>query len=265
MNIKIEDVKKIAIEAGKIIEKYFYIEIDVNYKLDETPVTIADIETNNYLRKHLLELFPQAGWLSEEDKDEDSRLNQEYIWIVDPLDGTKDFSEKRPEVAISIALVKNNKPVLGCVYNPITKEGGVCSIEEGNHFWGFEKKDNHVNLDSSRIVVSRSEFDKGKLEVFHGINIIPLGSVANKLMRVAGGADDFYFSVSPKSEWDIAGGYALLESTGKIYQRFDNKPLIFNQEHIVINSGTLAGTESLVNQFKARFDNQLKNIAKKFI
>ncbi len=249
--IKTSDIKEILFEASLIIEKYFNMEIKINYKEDESPVTIADFETNEFLKKHLLELMPEAGWLSEEEVDNAERLKKEYVWVVDPLDGTKEFVEKIPDIAISVGLVKNNIPILGAVINPITKECGINNFDGGIDFWNIEKKEESLAIENAHMIVSRTEYKKGKIKPFESFykNIRPVGSVAYKLLRIAAGADHLYFSVEPKSEWDICGGISLINSVGKRYIRFDGEKNLFNQKDVRILSGAVAGSEIFVNKF----------------
>jgi myo-inositol-1(or 4)-monophosphatase len=260
--IKTSDIKTVLSGASEIILKYFRQETEVNYKLDESPVTVADYAANEFLKNGLLKLLPEAGWLSEEEKDNRQRLTQEYVWIVDPLDGTKEFVARVPEIAVSVALVKDNVPVLGGVMNPVTGEGGICSAWEGSHFFGFARKtENAPALEIASTIVSRTEYGKGKIKPFENRlkNIRPVGSVAYKLLRIAGGLDHFYFSVEPKSEWDICGGIALLTATGKEYRRFDAKENRFNLEDTTIFSGAAAGGRDLLEQFFSIFPETKKS------
>ncbi len=260
---KNKDLQEIVILAGEIVKKYFYEDIKVNYKSDKTPVTIADFETNEFLKKNLKELMPSAQWLSEEDKDNTKRLNAEYVWIIDPIDGTQSFIEKIPELSISVALVKNNMPFSGAVYNPIINQGGFSNgFDNEINFIGFENRKPETNLKDSNILVSNSEYKHKRVNNFLEIfpQISPIGSVANKLMRIAGGADDFYYSVHPKSEWDIAGGVALLVATNKRYVRFDNQEMIFNQENTIVDSGSVAGSEILIEEFFKNYSNLAKTV-----
>lgn len=268
--IKINDLKEIVISAGDIIKNYFYEDINdisVNYKQDKTPVTIADEKTNDYLRENLLKLFPKAGWLSEEDKDNRERLKSEYVWIVDPLDGTQSFVNREPDLAISVALVKEGIPVISAVYNPISLQGGFSnSFTNEVNFIGFElnEKPKQEYLDKCSILVSNSEFKSKKVEDFSKVftNIKPVGSVANKLMKIASGEHDFYYSVYAKSEWDIAGGIGLLNATGKKYERFDRKEIIFNQEIPIIDSGSVAGDKQLIDSFFKEYDYLAKTLVR---
>lgn len=255
--IKHETIKEILLEASKIIENYFNSNISFSYKSDNTPVTVADSETNVFLKRYLMSLIPNSGWLSEEEVDDKSRLTKEYVWVVDPLDGTKEFTNRVPEFAISVGLVKDNKPILGALINPITKEGGICSIWEDNMFFGFT--DQKPQSDFLSVIVSRTEYNDKRLgDLEKEIKLKPVGSVAYKLLRIASGQDDMYFSVYPKSEWDICGGIALLELSGNKYIRFDRKENLFNQENTRIESGAIAGKEKEILSLLNKFSDKLK-------
>lgn len=238
-------IKNLIVEAGSLVEQGFIHNTNSTSKTDGSPLTLTDTAVDSFLKQGLLKIFPEAGWLSEETSDNETRLNKEWIWIVDPLDGTKEFIRKIPELAISIGLVHANKVVLGAVYNPISKEG-CCSNSTGKKlFWGIEAltKD-HKELKDALILVSRSEFERDEIKPFEMIlrNLKPTGSIAYKLLKLAAGHGDLVFTVKPKSEWDICGGIGLLESMGAVYLRFDRKPCLFNQTDPRISCGAIAGT-----------------------
>src|SRR5438477_2059887 len=94
----------------------------VGSKGRDNPVTSTDLAADRAIKKMLMSAFPDYGWLSEETADSSDRLGRERVWIVDPLDGTKEFINKIPEFCVSIALAERGKPVLGVIYNPITRE-----------------------------------------------------------------------------------------------------------------------------------------------
>ena len=115
--------KVAARNAGKILMKYFSdSDKKVKYKSFNNPVTIADHEADQYIADFIGGEFPDDGWLSEETVDTPERLNKSRVWIVDPLDGTKEFIEGVPHFSVSIALVEDGYPVVGVIYNPYTKE-----------------------------------------------------------------------------------------------------------------------------------------------
>ena len=224
-------------------------------KADATVVTRADLEINALLKKKLLRLLPQAGWLSEEEADAPVRLQREFVWIVDPLDGTKEFARGIPETSVSVGLARAGCPVLGVVVNPIRNEGGAASIWEAPRFWGLAPRPACDFLEKMAVCVSRTEHEAGQAEAFARrlTGLAPIGSVAYKLLRVAAGAEHLYFSVEPKSEWDICGGVALVEAAGKRYKRFDGHPNTFNAPHPRILCGAVAGSEPAVGMFLSEF------------
>ena len=122
MNSNLNLAKEAAIEAGSIIMKYYQKDYDVHQKSYHNPVTTADKEADEKIKEILLSNNSDYGWLSEETVDSKERLSKKYIWVVDPLDGTKEFIEGIPNFVVSIALVEDNKPILGVLYNPETGE-----------------------------------------------------------------------------------------------------------------------------------------------
>ena len=109
-------------KAGEIIMQYYCDDYEIKEKGYHNPVTTADNEADSYLKSTLMSARPQYGWLSEETVDSKSRLSKEKVWIVDPLDGTKEFIEGVPQFVVSIALVEKGTPIIGVLHNPDTKE-----------------------------------------------------------------------------------------------------------------------------------------------
>ncbi len=244
-------VKDAILEAGEIIRRWYGSPVPVTLKGDGSPVTPADVETNAFLRHRLTQLLPDAGWLSEESKDDLARCSKEWVWVVDPLDGTKEFSRRIPEVATSIGLVRADTVVLGAVYNPLTGEGAISQLDKECEFWGIQGSSHPCSLPSEAVAcVSRSEIQDGSagpyLELFSQVR--PIGSAAYKLLRVAAGIEDLMLSVQPKSEWDVCGGVALLQSAGMVYHRLDSDPVRFNRRNPRILSGAVAGEEPLARE-----------------
>jgi myo-inositol-1(or 4)-monophosphatase len=246
-----------AVELAAGIARRYYGSIDAasRLKADASIVTQADIEINLLLKEELLSLLPQAGWLSEEEADGPARLDREFVWIVDPLDGTKEFARGIPETAVSVGLTQGGRPVLGVVINPIRNEGGAASIWQAPQFWGLTRRPTNHSLETMAVCVSRTEYETGRVAAHSARlkSLTPIGSVAYKLLRVAAGAEHLYFSMEPKSEWDICGGVALLQITGDIYERFDGRPLIFNASHPRIPCGAVAGSKPATEMFLSEF------------
>jgi len=205
-----------AIEASKtVFSRFTPGEIAAEYKAGHDPVTEADRELDDVLRKNLLR--DGEGWLSEESADDQSRLFKSRVWVVDPLDGTREFVEGIPEFCVSIAMVERGKPVAGGIYNPATNETFVGSVASGITYNGEPAHASQRNsLDGALVLASRSETKRGEWKEFESapFKIQPMGSVAYKLGRVAAGLADITFTLVPKHEWDVAGGAALVLSAG---------------------------------------------------
>ena len=205
-----------AIESSKtVFSRFTPGEIAAEYKAGHDPVTEADRELDEVLRKNLLR--DGEGWLSEESADDQSRLFKSRVWVVDPLDGTREFVEGIPEFCVSIAMVERGKPVAGGIYNPATNETFVGSVASGITYNGEPAHASQRNsLDGALVLASRSETKRGEWKEFESapFKIQPMGSVAYKLARVAAGLADITFTLVPKHEWDVAGGAALVLSAG---------------------------------------------------
>ena len=246
--------KTILIEAGGIVRRWYNTQTEVVIKGDGSPLTQADTEANAFLHAELGKLFPQAKWLSEESADDLSRLDAEWLWVVDPVDGTKEFVNRIPELAVSVGLVRHGRVFLGGVLNPIANEGGVGFVSGENEFWGFAPSvAPAAELAKATVSLSRTEVKRG--DILECVKTLgqarPVGSVAYKLLRVAAGVDDLTLSIQPKSEWDICGGVALLQSAKKKYIRLDGVETLFNQRDILITAGAVAGPEPLASAYCA--------------
>lgn len=231
-----------ALEAGReVLNRFTPGAIEAEYKAGHDPVTEADRAVDAVLKKHLLR--DSEGWLSEETIDNPSRLDKRRVWVVDPLDGTREFVQGIPEFCISIAMVEDGVPFAGGVCNPATDELILGSRETGVTYNGkpaqpSQRKDLHGAL----VLASRSEVKRGEWKKFESaeFNIRPMGSVAYKLGLVSAGLADLTFTLVPKHEWDVAAGAALVESAGGWVLKLDHTPLRCNQKNPLI-SGLLAG------------------------
>ena len=227
--------KKAARAAGEILRGYWRRGgYKIGSKGHDNPVTAADLEADRAIKKLLRDPSPGYGWLSEETVDNDDRLECRRVWIVDPLDGTKEFINGIPEFAVAIALVEDGVPVLGVTYNPIKRE----------MYWAARGVGCHLNtqrvrvtrkrtLKRATVLASRSETARGEWQVFGGmLKVSPTGSVAYKLAMVAAGKADATFTRSPKSEWDIASGAALVIEAGGTITDIKGREIRFNQRNV---------------------------------
>jgi len=229
-------VKSAARLAGEAILRIAQEDFETNQKKDRSFVTAADLEANRILKNLLTVEFPEYGWLSEETSDDHKRLGQQRVWIVDPVDGTREFVKKIPEFAVSVALVEQNRVVLGVVYNPSTGELFEAVRNSGAKLNGQVIMSDH-SLGAKPIVeASRSDLKKGKFEFLETLmEINPCGSIAYKLARVAAGRADGVLSLTPKNEWDIAAGVLLVEEAGGKARRCSGEPFVFNQRQTLVD------------------------------
>lgn len=219
--------------------------IETEYKIGHDPVTEADRAVDTLLRANLLR--DGEGWLSEESADDISRLEKSRVWVVDPLDGTREFVAGIPEFCVSIGFVENGRPVAGGICNPATKETIIGSIDSGVLYNGQPAHaSQRTNLQGAVILASRSEVQRGEWQPFQGgeYQIRPMGSVAYKLGLVAAGKADVTFTLTPKNEWDVAAGCALVESAGGFIATLDKRPLRCNNRNPLL-SGLMASSAKL--------------------
>jgi myo-inositol-1(or 4)-monophosphatase len=226
--------------ARAVFERFTPGEIDAEYKAGHDPVTEADRAVDAVLRQALLR--EGEGWLSEESADDLSRLDKSRVWVVDPLDGTREFVMGLPEFCVSIGFVENGRPVAGGIYNPATRETVIGSIDSGVLYNGKPAHPSQrASLPGALILASRSEVKRGEWQQFQGgdFQVRPMGSVAYKLALVAAGVADITFTLTPKNEWDVAAGAALVASAGGFVATLDNTPLRCNNRNPLL-SGLMA-------------------------
>ena len=231
-----------ALEAGReVLNRFTPGAIEAEYKAGHDPVTEADRALDAVLKKTLLR--DGEGWLSEETIDDSSRLSKRRVWVVDPLDGTREFVQGIPEFSISIAMVEDGVPIAGGICNPATDELILGSRDTGVTYNGSPAQPSQRHdLRGALVLASRSEVKRGEWKQFESaeFNIRPMGSVAYKLGLVAAGRADLTFTLVPKHEWDVAAGAALVDSAGGWTLKLDHSPLRCNQKDPLI-SGLLAG------------------------
>ncbi len=238
--------------AHKVFERFTLGAIEAEYKAGHDPVTEADRALDVVLRKELLR--EGEGWLSEESVDDLIRLEIRRVWVVDPLDGTREFVAGIPEFCASIALVEDGRPIAGGIYNPATNETFLGSIETGVTYNGkTANASQRESLNGAVILASRSELKRGEWKQFEDADfkIRPMGSVAYKLALVSAGLADATFTLVPKHEWDVAAGVALVESGGGFVSTLENGRLHCNQRDPLL-SGLIACGPRLADQLMSR-------------
>jgi myo-inositol-1(or 4)-monophosphatase len=206
------------------------------------PVTEADHAANAVLR----EILPQAGegWLSEESVDDADRLTRERVWVVDPIDGTREFIQGIPEWCISIGLLEDQVPVAGGIFNPATNELVLGSLETGVTYNGAAAAVTEPALEAPvSVLASRSEMKRGEWEAFVDarFQVKACGSVAYKLGLVAAGRVDATWTLVPKSEWDVVAGTALVRAAGGVVTLAGGEEPRFNKPKPLFPNYVAAG------------------------
>lgn len=248
-------LKSIVKEAGKsIIDIYNKDYIDIKLKDDLSPVTKADKLSNKIILEGLRELDSSIPIISEESElaPYSVRSSWEYCWLVDPLDGTKEFISKTDDFTINIALIKNNKPVFGLVYIPVTADLYWASLidNDSKAYWqnlldSNEKQEIHTKYEKNnlRIAVSKRHGCEDSLKKFlknKKYKLVYRGSTL-KICLIAKGEADLYPRFGPTSEWDTAAGHCILRAVGgEILSWPELKPLEYNNKDSIINPEFIA-------------------------
>ena len=251
MRSELNIAKEAAIEAGCIILNYYKADNEIQEKAYHNSVTTADREADSRLKEILLGERPYYGWLSEETVDSPDRLGKERVWVVDPLDGTKEFIEGVPNFVVSVALVESGTSIVGVLFNPVTNETFTAAQGEGAQLNGeaiqCAAKDNVKDM---VILNSRSETRRGLWEPYVGTfgELRAIGSVAYKLGLTAAGQADIFASLRPKNEWDICAGTCIIREAGGKVINLNGNNISFNQEKTLIEPGLIAGEIQAVDK-----------------
>jgi myo-inositol-1(or 4)-monophosphatase len=224
-------------------------------KSHDNPVTAADLEANAAICARLRAEFPGDSLLSEETADQPERLTAERVWIVDPLDGTKEFVEGVPQFSVSIALAVRGRPVAGCVFDPSTNESFWAAAGDGA-FLGDTRLavSRERSLAKCVVLSSRTEMKRGQVDSFRELvaRIEPVGSVALKLAWIAAGRADLWISAAPKSEWDVCAGDLLVREAGGTFAELARGERTYNQRDVLLQPLLAAGPRELVSEFQRR-------------
>jgi len=242
------------IQAGKAIKKYYKSDINISLKEDNSPLTQADLESNYVIKNSLLKINKYIPILSEESLiDWSIRKNWQTYWLVDPLDGTKEFIKENDEFTVNIALIEKNRPILGVIYAPAFKviyfsykDGGSYKlyIEEDKIIENYLDNSNKLQTsfktenDPLTVIYSRShsneELKQWLKENVKKYDLIQKGS-SLKFCNIAEGTADLYPRFKPTSEWDIAAGHIILIEAGGKLENIDQKEILYNTKKSIIN------------------------------
>jgi len=246
--IDVQDIVEIAKEAGLAVLKIYNQDFDVEYKKDNSPLTVADKNANDIIVNSLNKLpinsllKQSIPILSEEGRNVpyDERKNWDYFWLIDPLDGTKEFVKRNGEFTINIALIHKKTPVLGVVYSPVLN---VCYWAKSNE--GAFKDGKKLPLktkeqrDVYKIVASRSHMSSETKDFIGAIDtdkekvIVSIGS-SLKICLVAEGEANIYPRLGPTMEWDTAAAHAIVNESEGLFSRYiDNGAHLYNKKNLL--------------------------------
>lgn len=232
--------------------------IEASSKADHSPVTEADHAVNAVLRERLLR--PGEGWLSEESKDMPERMGCAATWIVDPIDGTIEFIKGIPEWCVSVGYAHQGRAIAGGILNPATGELVLGSLDTGVTYNGEPvRASNRIGVEGALVLASRSEVARKEWDCFSSsrFEVRPMGSVAYKLALVAAGKADATWTLSPKHEWDVAAGAALIAAAGGSVFTLKRQIPSFNQQSCKL-SGLVASGPQLADEVWRTIEPQLK-------
>jgi len=253
-SIRVDELLEIAIRAGEAIMEIYKQPFEVVTKKDGSPLTIADKNANKIITDYLFANYT-IPILSEENDDVSYEIRKDWkqLWIIDPLDGTKEFINKRREFTVNIALVEHGRPVLGIIYAPVFKELYYAVKNHGCFFvyqnvkakihsksaLQFQNKTfQKINKPHLKVILSRSHNDGFVLEDYiqqkdFTIQALAMGS-SLKFCRIAHGIVDMNIRMKPTSEWDTAAAQIILEEAGRQLVKYeDGTPLEYNKQDIL--------------------------------
>ena len=251
---------KAAKEAGDAILEIYQRDFDTHTKKDDSPITEGDLKSNEIIKKILSETEHMI--LSEEEDDDLSRLSENMIWIVDPLDGTSDFIDKTGEFTIMIALIKNKKPILGVISWPTEKtffvaQKGSGAFRYSNDEWHKISVTSISELSKCRTVGSRHHLSDREKFFIKKLGIEDFTSIGSSLKvgKISSGEAEAYITTTNKmKEWDSAASYCIIsEAGGKMTDMLGNditynNKNVFHQNGILVTNGLIHN--KIVEEFK---------------
>ena len=235
---ELDIAKKAAVKAGEAIMDIYNNakDMEIEYKDGDMPLTVADRAANEIIIRMLSETFPEYAILSEEEKDDRERLKNDCCFVVDPLDGTKEFIKRNGQFTVNIALSYLGKSIMGVIYVPVTRELYWASEENGAYLTSDGKTDRiHVSnrRDDIRVVMSSSHgcAEMDSLILKNNLtNYVRVGSSLKGCM-IAKGDAEIYYRFNPTMEWDTAAMQCIVEEAGAVFRQMDDTPMRYNREN----------------------------------
>lgn len=243
------DVIKIADEASEKVLHIYQSDFKVNYKEDHSPITAADIASHDIIVKGLRQISRDIPILSEEGAEIpwEERKKWRRFWLIDPIDGTKDFTQRTGEFTVNIAMIEDGEPVMGVVTAPALKEAFWGIKGEGAHMRDRTGRVHRIRVaepkDALRVVASKNHLNeetRAFIEALGSHETVQAGS-SLKFCRIAEGHADIYPRMGPTSEWDTAAAHAVLVAAGGKVQTPEGQPLVYGKENILNPNFIAAG------------------------
>ena len=239
------EIHEIAQKAGSVIMKVYNgaFESSIRHKADRTPVTLADLSAHESILNSLNKLNPTLPVISEEGIIPDYSIRKSYkrYWLVDPLDGTKEFIKRNGDFTVNIALIDDGKPIFGCVYAPASRDlfwartGKGAFLKRKGKVYKLKVNDFSLEEEGLRFACSRSYLSKATQKYISGFKnteLVQRGS-SIKMMMLAEGVADIYPRLGTTMEWDIAASQVILEEAGGSILKFSDKtPMEYNKKDL---------------------------------
>lgn len=268
--------KKAAYEAGKIILSHYDSDLKVEMKAGEEPVTIADKTSSKYIINVLEHHFPQDAIVSEECALPTGLAKEKRIWVIDPIDGTKEFIKHNGEFVVMIGLVREGQPVLGVVYQPVTNlmfwgiQNEGAFMQNGGATQTRLQVSNEGDLSQLRVAASRSYFGKEVQKMYQDLgiqNVIRSGSLGLKCSLIARQMCEIYFNLSNiTSCWDTCAPEVILKEAGGRISNLSGTRLTYTFSHVKNRNGVIATNgpihEYLVEQIQEMMTARTRQIMK---
>ena len=232
---------KIADIASQEVLRIYLTDFKVDYKADESPITAADLASHRVIVEGLRELSHDIPILSEEGADIpwEERKHWRRFWLIDPIDGTKDFTQRTDEFTVNIALIEDGVPVLGVVTAPALKEAYWGAQGEGAFKRDRTGAIRQISVaepkDVVRVVASKNHLNedtKAFIQKFESHKLVQAGS-SLKFCRIAEGQADIYPRLGPTCEWDTGAAHAVLNAAGGKVETLEGKPLVYGKEDVL--------------------------------
>ena len=255
-------------DAGAIAMSFFKNDVENWEKADNDPVSAADLAVDQYLKDELLGAFPVDGWLSEESvHDDPPKEDPDFIWVVDPIDGTRAFIDGHPHFTICVALVSGGEAQFGIVYNPAKDEFYEAQLNGGARCNDLPiTVSDHRMLEGCRMIGYRDMYnDRHWRRPWPKIEIAMVNSIAYRLMLVARGDHDACVNLKPQNDWDIAAAELILREAGGVCTNRQGDPYLFhgrggkNQNVLAANPVLQAKLVRKLEEFEPRIPKKAKS------